>query len=1014
MATHLALRSSYSLLNGMMSIPNIVSKSKQEGFGACVLSDLHVLHGALDFQFEAQKQGLKAIFGMECTFVHDGVVFNSNLIAKDHAGYQKLIEISSILLKDKQIELKDAYHDSLILIIFTENGPFESMVLNEDYAAVSQMMQSIKDLGFENYLGVSHQESQYFKVINHKLIESAALLGLQATAASKVYYEKQSDDEAYRVIQAISKQTYLDDKTLILAPNRHYLNKEEMSELYSQELLDMSDRIAEKCHVDLSKLQTTLPIFKTNKAVSNKVYLKQLATFGLSRRLNDQVTDIYTQRLNHELTIINNLNFEDYFLIVYDLIRYAKSNKIYVGPGRGSAAGSLVAYVLGITEVDPIQYDLLFERFLNPDRVSMPDIDIDFPDDKRHLIIDYVVEKYGYDHVAHIITFGSLRARQAFRDVARVMQIPVRTVDGIAKLISQSDLRTNYKENKRFATSINNSESLQKTLQLAVKVEGLPRHASLHAAGVVMSQRPLSQIVPTMEMNDVMATVQYDMTHLEKIGLIKMDFLGLKNLSIIDNISHQIGPDFNIGKIPLDDKKTFELIAKGETVGLFQLESEGMTNLLVKMKPKAFMDIVDTIALYRPGPMENIPLYLENRSKPDKVAYLHHDLKAITQSTYGVLIYQEQIMLVAQTMAGFSLARADILRKAMSKKDSQELAALKDEFIKGAIAKGYSEDMATRLFILVEKFASYGFNKSHSVAYGLISYQMAFLKANYPELFYNYLLTSVIGSDSKTRLYIESCRKNKVGLLPVSIQNSNASYSIEDGNIRLPFTIIKGISVKIALEIMEERGRNGLYQSYYDAVSRLTLIGLGQSSIETLIDAGGFDDFHHNRYALLDSLQDALRYTNIIKIERDGQMTLDHSLVSQPKLSHVKEDASVRLSREYDALGFYYSDHPALALRQHYKTQALIDTHVSQSSFRVIAMVDRIKTHRTKNNEMMAFVEVSDGSHALSLVIFPNVYKTVADTLNVGDMLLIMGTMKEKDSLIVNKLHIMQLEKEGL
>ena len=516
-----------------------------------------------------------------------------------------------------------------------------------------------------------------------------------------------------------------------------------------------------------------------------------------------------------------------------------------------------------------------------------------------------------------------------------------------------------------------------------------------------------------MEMNEVMRTIQYDMSHIESIGLIKIDFLGLRNLSIIDNIAKQIGPDFNIMKIPLDDKKTFDLIAKGETIGLFQLESEGMTNLLVKMKPTQFMDIVDTIALYRPGPMENIPLYLKNREHANSVQYLHPDLKAITKTTYGVLIYQEQIMLVAQRMAGFSLARADILRKAMSKKDSAELAGLRQEFIQGATHLGYSQDLAVELFVLVEKFASYGFNKSHSVAYGLISYQMAYLKANYSALFYNYLLSSVIGSDTKTRQYIETCRRNQIDLLPVSIQHSQVQYSITEGKIRLPFTIIKGISVKIAIEIQSERESNGLYQSYYDAIARLHLIGLNSGHFESLIDSGGFDDFHTNRLSMIASLPEALRYAHIIEVEKEGQMTLDKSLVSQPSFTSVHEQAAQRLQKEHDALGFYYSDHPALALRTHYKTDALINTHVRHEPFRVIVMVDFIKNHRTKQGEAMAFVEVSDGTHSLSIVIFPNLLRTLDQTLEIGMMLLIKGTMKEKDSLIANKLHIMKLEKEG-
>ena len=1008
MATHLALRSSYSLLNGMMSIPQIVKKAKMEGFGASVLSDLHVLHGALDFQIESNKHGLKAIFGLECTFEFKELQFNSILLARNNDGYQKLMQISLTLTDKKVIDLESIDPSNLILILFSENGPFETMIFQKDYEGCAVMLSSIKALNFETYLGVSHQESSFFKESNAKLIELAALYDIETTALSKVYYENKADEEAYRAIQAISKQTYLDDKTLVSAPNRHFTSQLELESLYTEKMLQMSDAIASRCNVDLLALKTSLPIFNTNQSVSNKVYLTQLSRFGLQRRLNQTPNDAYKERLNYELKVINDMDFQDYFLIVYDVIRFAKKNGIYVGPGRGSAAGSLVAYALGITEIDPMKYDLLFERFLNPERISMPDIDIDFPDDKRQLVLDYVLEKYGVDHVAHIVTFGSLRARQAFRDIARVLQVPVRIVDSASKLISYDNLRDNYNHSKRFKAMIDASEQLTQVFKMAMRVEGLPRHASLHAAGLVMSSRKLLEIVPLMSMNEGLKSIQYDMHHIEKLGLIKIDFLGLRNLSIIDNIAHQIGPEFKIMQIPLDDKKTFDLIARGETIGIFQLESDGMTSLLVKMKPRQFMDIVDTIALYRPGPMENIPLYLKNRANPNAVEYLHDDLKKLTASTNGILIYQEQIMLVAQNFAGFTLAKADILRKAMSKKDSTELNHLQEDFIQGAKDKGYSDDLAQQVFALVQKFANYGFNKSHSVAYGLIAYQMAYLKANYPQLFYNYLLGSVMGSDTKTRQYIDACRRNNVIVLGVDLQKSDTNYHIEDDKIRIPFTIIKGISVRIGLGIVEDRQKFGPYKDYYDAIARLSLSGLNQGHLQSLIQGGAFDCFNHSRKGMLSSLEEALKYSSIIKLEKEGIFYLDETLVSKPTFIHEVESQKHRLEQEYAVLGFYYSEHPALHLKTKHNTESLININVGYQYHRVIAMVEHVKHHRAKNGKAMCFLEISDGTKSLSVVIFPDLFGQLKTPIEAGQLLLLKVQMKEQDSLIAHDVHVFE------
>lgn len=999
---HLHVRSSYSLLQGLMDVNTIVRLAKEDGMTAVALTDYHVLFGALNFQKACERAGIKAIFGLEVSIE----TYTSTLIAMNNRGYKGLMRLSYLLSKNESISLDDIapYRNDIVFIAHSENGPFESSLLASDKESVVTILADLQNRFSNFYIGLSHQESSFFKESNTILVSLAESLDIDVVALSKVYYEKNSDEETLRVVQAIDKGTYIADRTLVSAPNRQFYSSAEMKSRYAEQHISNTQLIADKCNVDVFAITTRLPRFDTGQDVDNATYLSKLSEFGLARRLNNQVNDVYTKRLAYELSIINGMSFTDYFLIVYDVIRYAKKEGIYVGPGRGSAAGSLVAYSLGITEVDPIKYDLLFERFLNPERISMPDIDIDFPDNKRQNVIDYMINKYGHDHVAHIVTFGTLKARQAFRDVARVYQIPIHTVDTLAKQISAASLQENYDNVPRFRTSINADKNLLQVFDVSKTVEGLMRHTSLHPAGVVLSSIPLLDVVPLLSMEDTMDVIQYDMTHLEEIGLVKIDFLGLRNLTIIDSIVRDINKEkpFNIMDIPLTDKNAFSLISQGDTIGIFQLESDGMKNLLKRMKPYQFTDIVDAIALYRPGPMENIPLYLESRTNPKQVKYLHPNLKTITESTYGVLIYQEQIMQVAQVMASFSLSRADILRKAMGKKDAQELSSMKQEFIEGCLKNGHSETLAHELFALIEKFANYGFNKSHSVAYSLISYQMAYLKANYSLLFYAYLLTSVIGSDTKTSQYIDECRKRNHVVLGPHLSRSNSKYTIEDTMLRVPLTMIKGFSKTTSALVLEERQKNGDYHSYYDAISRLSLVGVKRNQFELLIKAGAFDFFGYNRPSMLKSLEEALQYANIIRVENQNQRYLNFDLVSEPLFTEVEDNARQVLSDEYDVLGIYFSEHPTLSLKKKHQTDSIAGITVRDNPYRVISMIDKVKTHRAKDGRMMAFISCSDDTGSTEAVVFANVYEKVKSILAVGNLVLIKGNYRKEGSFIVN------------
>ena len=1008
MAVQLFTRSHFSLLNGLMSIDNLLQQAKENGFSAVALTDYHALHGALEFYKKAPHYGIKAIFGLEVS-VDD---YQLVLIAKDNKGMQTLHRLSYLLSKQRTISFNDFKYEQahLIIILPSEKGPFEAAIYEENDDEVHHIFKLFKQELSDFYLGITHQESKFFQKSNAYLRNIALAYDIKTVAMPKVYYQKKEDHHAFRALRAIDTQKLMSDSSLTFAPDRHFLTMDELKLLYDKECIQQANDIADLCHVDLQQMKTTLPQFENNYGVENSVFLENLSKKGLEKRLNKTPPKAYIDRLNHELNIITSMGFTDYFLIVYDVIRFAKIKGINVGPGRGSAAGSLVSYSLGITEVDPLVYNLMFERFLNPQRQSMPDIDIDFPDDRRDEVVQYAISKYGEDHVTHIVAFGSLRARQSFRDCARILNIPTYTVNQVAKMINYETLMATYQNNKSFALSINTSKELSEVFNLALKLEGKPRHLTLHAAGIVASKKPLLDVIPVVYLEGNVNATQYDMSNLEDLGLIKIDFLGLRNLSIIDRIAQDIrkeNPVFSIQQIPLDDKKTFEVLAKGETTGIFQLESSEMRNLLRKLKPTRFLDIVDTIALYRPGPMENIPTYLENRDQPQNIDYLHEDLKAITQSTYGILIYQEQIMEVAQKFAGFTLAKADILRRAMSAKDAKSLKGLEAEFKQGAIELGHSEALSNRIFALIYKFADYGFNKSHSVAYSMVAYQLAYLKANYSDIFYTELLNSVIGAESKTKLYIDECQRLSVKLEVPSLNTSDVIYKRHLDLIRLPLSLIKGISKTTAQKIVQERKDNGFYRSYTDAVVRLRMLKINEGQINVLIDSGTFDIFDLSRETMKHNLQEVLLYANLVSIEdKDGQIVFDYGLVSEPKLSFVSSNKKITLANEFAALGFYLSDYPTRMLKERYQTAAIYQLVPAQKPYRVIAKVDRIKEHRAKNGKLMAFLAISDDSGNMDAIMFNNVYERFKDKFSVDDLVLIKGNVKEEGSILISDFHV--------
>lgn len=1018
--THLFARSAYSLLKGSMSVETLVLSAKEAGFKTVALTDLNVMYGALEFLNVCKKYEMKGILGLECFLDFKGQLSKYTLIAKNTLGFKELIQISSLInTQSEPLKFEHLYGKEKILAVIVHNheGLFVEALLQQDEALLVTQASLLKAVFNELYIGLSYQEDEFWKRQNDILCRLLKPLGWIELAFPKVYYAKAEDVELNTILIGIDKGiNYLEAQKWVES-YRYMIDPVEMASMYSHDQLKQSDYLAQNVEAYSLNSSTYLPQFETPDNVNSKQYLTQLCLTGLSKRLESKKDHKdYRSRLKHELDVIFSMAYEDYFLIVWDFIRYAKSKGIYVGPGRGSAAGSLVAYCLGITQVDPLEFGLIFERFLNPDRISMPDIDTDFPDNRRDEVLAYVLKKYGTDHVAHIATFGTLAAKQVLRDVGKVLDISVNDLNALSKAVPsvpKMTLSLAYEQSKAFAQYIQSDSKLKNLFQLALKLEGLPRHVSTHAAGIVMSSVKLSEVVPMIQIESDMMSTQYTMEYLESLGLIKMDFLGLRNLTIIDEVVQSINQslkvELNILKVPLNDALTIELVRKVDTVGIFQLESEGMKKLLERMNVTKFDDIVATIALFRPGPMENIPSYLEVRKYPERINYIHNDLKPILESTSGILIYQEQIMQVVQVMAGFSLAKADVMRKAMSKKNAKGLENLEKDFLEGCIEKGYSQKIAHDVFNLILKFANYGFNKSHSVAYGLISYQMAYLKANYPLYFFIALLNSVLGAEVKSFEYISEAKQHGIRILAPSINASQLNSVKENDAIRLALIMIKGLGSVAVSAILLER-ENGLYLSYHDFISRISMHKVNRKNIESLIDAGALDEFIDSRSSMKASLDDALKYAQMVK-KPGEQGLIDFDIVKPLPLIEVKDHYLDRLENEKNALGFYLSSHPLIRIKEQLQFPLnSVQLVVSNKMQTIILMVKKIKTHRTKKGDIMAFIVAYDELADLDVIIMPHLYQKIVNDLKNQSILKIEGIVEKEGSILAKSIEVIQLE----
>ncbi|WP_456273769.1 DNA polymerase III subunit alpha [Bacillus sp. AK031] len=1026
---HLQVSSAFSLLSSTASIKTLVQKAVQSNYRALAITDHNVMYGVVPFYKECMKNGIKPIIGLTADVMSElaETSYPLVLLAKNETGYRNLLKISSVIgtKSPEGIPYRwlKGYGEGLIGITPGIKGEIEQHLLSGDVDKAEAVLVKMQE--------VFGKESFYLSLQDHGLPEESMIkekterlkqkFGIRQVVTNDVQFTEKEDAFAHECLLAIRDGVKLSDDERETLANDHYYfkSKEEMLNLHGDDVdaLENTIKIANDCHVEIAFHQNLLPKYPLPEGESADRYLQQVCLNGVKDRGLENKEE-YAERLKYELSVIQKMNFSDYFLIVWDFMKFARDQHILTGPGRGSAAGSLVAYVLKITDVDPIRHGLLFERFLNPERISMPDIDIDFPDYRREEVIEYVHKKYGDLHVAQIITFGTLAAKAALRDTARVFGFNSKELEQLSKFVPSRhglSLKAAYEDSADFRDFINESQHKQRLFQTALKLEGLPRHASTHAAGVIISEKPLVDLIPIQAGQGSAHLTQYPMEILEEIGLLKMDFLGLRNLTILDRLVTSIkkgtGKRFTLDAIPSNDVKTFALLSQGRTDGVFQLESDGMKNVLVKLKPTSFEDIVAVNALFRPGPMENIPTFISRKHKQEKIEYPHPDLEEILGMTYGVIVYQEQIMQIASRMAGFSLGEADLLRRAVSKKKKDVLDSERKHFIDGALKKGYSFETAEEIYDLIVRFANYGFNRSHAVAYSMIAYQLAYLKANYPSYFLGALITSVIGNDTKVAQYIREAKQSNIDILPPSVNHSHFFFKVERNSIRYSLGAIRGVGAAALKEILQARQEKP-FTDLFDFCLRVSLKAVNRKTLEALVFSGAFDDFGEDRSTLLASLDVAIEHSELVR-PQDQDYDLfqeEEAFFLKPKYMEVESmPLEKKLEYEKQVLGLYLSDHPVSPYEKIFKDISAIDLFDLESgnkNVRTGVYITSVKTIRTKKGEVMAFITISDSSGELEGVVFPNAYKQFSSQLKEGNIVMLEGSVEErnqKTQFLVNK-----------
>ncbi len=1043
--THLHTHTQYSLLDGACKIPDLIKKASQYKMPALAITDHGNMFGVIEFYLEAQNAGIKPIIGCEVYIAPNSrfekklggieeTSFHFILLAKDESGYRNLMKlVSAGYLEgfyyrpriDKEILSQHA--KGLIGLSSCLKAEIPLLIKNGQINTAFKVCDEFNSIFGRNnfYLELMDNGLEEQKIVNQGLLKISKDLNIPLVATNDIHYLKKEEAKAHEALLCIQTQTTLQDsKRLRFQTEEFYFKSpEEMRELFKDlpSALRNTLEISERCNLELDFSSVHLPKYSPPGSSSCKEYLKQLCYEGLNKRYKEILPQIL-ERLEHELKIIDQMGFQSYFLIVYDFVNYAKSRGISTGPGRGSVAGSLVSYLLGITDIDPIKYSLIFERFLNPQRLGLPDIDIDFCFERRQEVIDYVIGKYGKDHVCQVITFGTMQARQAIRDVGRVMGLSYSQVDKIAKLISHDPnirLEDALRETE-FRLQYSTDPQVKTLVDIALSLEGLSRHASVHAAGVVISDRPLTDYMPLFKSQEDQITTGYDMGGLERIGLLKIDFLGLRTLTVIEQTIKLIRENqkisIDIDTLSLDDRETFKLLCEGNTLGVFQLESSGMRELLKKLSPNCFEELIATLALYRPGPIGSgmVDDFIQRKHRKIPFSYLDKHLESILSSTYGIIVYQEQIIEIASKLAGFSLAQADLLRRAMSKKIPEVMEEQRAEFVKGCIKNEITQDRANKIFDLIEYFSGYGFNKSHSSAYALISYRTAYLKANFPIEFMASLLNSEKDNIEKIAEYVNEANRLGIKVLPPDINKSFQNFTIEEGKIRFGLLAIKNVGATACESIQREREKGGEFLSLEDFCRRVDLRTVNRKVIESLIKAGVFDCFGLFRSQMTACLDDVLEEASVIQKDRErGQLSLFdrakgfRNLGALPKIKEWPEPQL--LSFEKEMLGFYISGHPLARYASNIKRFTTNSTNqlpklADGNEVKIMGIIIKIKQTTTrKNNEKMAIIKLEDLEGDVEVIIFPTTYRQAYVYLQQNTVVLVKGrlNLREKTPKII-------------
>ena len=1058
---HLHVHTEYSLLDGSSKIKEITKRAAELGMNSLAITDHGVMYGAIDFYRAALANNIKPIIGCE-VYVAPGSRFDKEkgegddryyhliLLAENNKGYENLCKIVSkgfvegFYYKPRvDYEVLEQFNEGIICLSACLAGEVQRYLARGDYEnGKAAALRYLNIFGEDNYFlemqdhGIPEQ-----KTVNQQLLRLSKDIGVDLVCTNDVHYTYAEDVEAHDILLCIQTgKKKADEDRMRYEGGQYYLKSpEEMADLfkYAPQALENTQKIADRCEVTFEFGVTKLPNFEVPKGYTPWTYLKELCEDGLHRKypVFQGKTDEHCtlsgedleERLNYELNTIKEMGYIEYFLIVWDFIHYAKTNGITVGPGRGSAAGSIVSYCLEITDIEPMRYNLLFERFLNPERVSMPDIDVDFCIERRQEVIDYVGRKYGKDHVAQIVTFGTLKAKGVIRDVGRVLDMPYSQCDEIAKMIPQElhmTLDGALKQNRELKALYDSNEQVKYLIDMSRRLEGLPRHASMHAAGVVICAKPVDEYVPLSRAADGSVTTQYIMTTLEELGLLKMDFLGLRNLTVIQNAQRFIkknrGIELDLDKIDYNDKKVLDYIGTGNTEGIFQLESGGMKSFMKELKPQSLEDIIAGIALYRPGPMDFIPKYLEGKNNRESVTYDCPQLEPILEPTYGCIVYQEQVMQIVRDLAGFSLGRSDLLRRAMSKKKQDVMVKERQSFVygneeegvKGCINNGISEDVANKIYDEMIDFAKYAFNKSHAAAYGVVAYQTAYLKYYYTAEFMAAMLTSVMDISSKVAEYVYSCRSMGIKILPPDINEGESGFSAQGNDIRYGLTAIKSVGKAIIDNIVTEREQHGKYKDLEDFITRTSSLGVNKRAIENFIKAGAFDSLNATRKQMMMVYVQIMDSVNQEKKDAmAGQVTLfdfadeedkQTYKVQMPDVGEYSDDQKLEFEKE--VIGIYASGHPLQAQEAKWRahiTNMSIDFAapedgeeskvIDKSKVTVGGIVSAITKKFTKTGQQMAFITLEDLVGTVEIIVFPRQFERNRALIEEGRKIFVTG-----------------------